>query len=59
MKSFNRSSGGRATTKAEFFPVFNLAWNRAMTPENIKRTGIWPPNSDALPEKLFAVRKQS
>ena len=36
MKKFNRTSGGRAITKAEFFPVFNLAWNWSMTPENIK-----------------------
>ena len=34
-----------------------------MTAENIKagfkRTGIWPPDSDALPDYLFAVNKQS
>ena len=36
MKKFNRTSGGRAITKAEFFPVFNLAWNRSMTADNIK-----------------------
>ena len=63
MKKFNRTSGGRVITKAEFFPVFNLAWNRSMTAENIKagfkRTGIWPPDSDALPDYLFAVNKQS
>ena len=63
MKKFNRALGGRAITKAEFFPVFNLAWNRSMTADNIKagfkRTGIWQANSDALPEELFAVSKQS
>ena len=63
MKKFNRSSGGRAITKAEFFPVFNLAWNRSMTADNIKagfrRTGIWPPDSDALPDYLFAVNNES
>ena len=62
IKRFNRSLGSRAITKAEFFLVFNLARNKAMTPENIKagfkRTGIWPPNSDALPDELFAVSKQ-
>ena len=36
MKRFNRTVGWRAITKAEFFPVFNIAWNRAMTPANIK-----------------------
>ena len=34
-----------------------------MTPENIKagfkRTGIWPPDSDAPPDYLFAVNNQS
>ena len=63
MKKFNRTSGGRAITKAEFFPVFNLAWNRSMIAENIKagfnRTGIWPPDSEALPDYLFAVNNQS
>ena len=63
MKKFNRASGGSAITKAEFFPLFNLAWNRSMTADNIKvgfkRTGIWSPNSDAFPEELFAVSKQS
>ena len=63
MKKFNRASEGRAITKAEFFPVFNLAWNRSMTADNIKagfkRTRIWPLNSDALPEEVFAVSKQS
>ena len=38
-------------TKAEFFLVFNIAWNRAMTPANIKagfkQTGIWPPDIEA------------
>ena len=62
MKRFNRTVGGRAITKAEFFPVFNIAWNRAMTPANIKagfkRTGIWPPDIEAIPDELFAVCKQ-
>ena len=63
MKKFNRTSGERAIIKAEFFPVFNLAWNRSLTAEKMKagfkRTGIWPPDSDALPDYLFAVNKQS
>ena len=63
MKKFNRTSGGRAITKAEFFPVFNLAWNRSMTADNIKagfkQTGIWPPDSEALPDYLFAVNNES
>ena len=46
--------------------LFNVAWVKAMTPENIKagfrRTGIWPPNPDAkfqIPAKLFAVARKS
>ena len=61
IKRFNRSLGSRAITKAEFFPVFNLVRNKAMTPENIKagfkRTGIWPPNTDDLPDKLFCCEQ--
>ena len=63
MKNFNRSVGGRAINKAEFFMVFNLAWNRAMTPNNIragfKRTGIWPPNMHAIPQEVYAVSNKS
>ena len=63
IKKFKRASGGRAITKAEFFPVFNLTWNRSMTAENIKagfkQTGIWPQDSEALPDYWFAVNQQS
>ena len=62
MKRFNRSVGGRAITKQEFFPVFNIAWNKAMTPANIKagfkRSGIWPPDMEVLPDELFSVSGQ-
>ena len=62
MKRFNRSVGGRAITKQEFFPVFNIAWNKAMTPANIKagfkRSGIWPPDMEVLPNELFSVSGQ-
>ena len=44
MRKFNRSTSGREITKAEFFSVFNVAWEKAMSPANIKagfkRTGI-------------------
>ena len=36
MKRFNQTVSGRVITKAELFPVFNIAWNRAMTVANIK-----------------------
>ena len=63
MKKFSRTSGGRAITKAEFFPVFNLAWNRSMTADNIKagfkQTGILPPDSEALPDYLLLTMRVS
>ena len=43
--------------------VFNIAWAKAMTPENIKagfkRTGIWPPNPNEVPPELFALAGKS
>ena len=57
MRKFNRSTGGRGITKQEFFSVFNVAWEKAMTPANIKagfkRTGIWPVNRAAIPQYVL------
>ena len=43
--------------------LFNVAWVKAMYPENIKaglkRTGIWPPNPDVIPTELFEVARKS
>ena len=48
MRKFNRTTGGRRITKQEFVSVFNVAWEKAMTPANMnagfKQTGIWPIN---------------
>ena len=45
--------------KTEYMLLFNVAWVKAMTPENIKagfmKTGIWPPNPEGIPAELFAV----
>ena len=53
MHKFNRATGARGITKSEFFQVFNVAWEKAVTPANIKagfkRTGIWPINRQAIP----------
>ena len=53
IRKFLRKSGGRALQKTEYMSVFNVAWVKAMTPQNIKagfkRTGIWPPNPDVIP----------
>ena len=63
MRSFLRKSGGRGLKKDEYMSVFNVAWVKAMTPKNIqagfKRTGVWPPNPEAVPKELFAVAKKS
>ena len=63
MRKFLRKSGGRALQKTEYMSVFNVAWVKAMTPQNIKagfkRTGIWPPNPDVIPTELFAVARKS
>ena len=61
MKRWNRKNGGRKIRNDEFFSVFNLAWEKAMTPANIiagfKRTGIWPVEPNRLPKHLFGVGK--
>ena len=63
MHMFLRKSGGRALQKSEYMSLFNVAWVKAMTPQNIKagfkRKGIWPPNPDAIPPELFAVSRKS
>ena len=52
MPKFNRRVGGRSIHKSEFFSVFNVAWEKAMTNKNIKvgfkRTDIWPVNWAAI-----------
>ena len=44
MCKFNRRVGGRSIQKSEFFSVFNVAWEKAMTSKTIesgyRRTGI-------------------
>ena len=38
----------------EFFQVFDVAWEKSMTPKAIKagfkHTGIWPVNRQAIPD---------
>ena len=57
MHKFNRATGGRGIAKSEFFSVFNVAWEKAMTPSNIKagfkHTGIWPINRAAIPSHVL------
>ena len=63
MRRFNRQNGGRPIRKDEFFSVFNVAWQKAMTPENIKagfkRTGLWPVNKDVFPKEMFRISENS
>ena len=61
LRKWNRKNGGRKIRGDEYFSVFNLAWMKAMTKENIiagfKRTGMWPVNEDVFPKELFTVGK--
>ena len=63
LRKFNHRAAGRAITKGEFFQVFNMAWERAMTPKAIKagykRTGIWPVNRQAIPNYVREPSKLS
>ena len=36
IRKLNCATCGRGITKCEFFLVFNIAWEKAMTPSNIK-----------------------
>ena len=49
--------------KTEYMSLFNVAWVKAMTPQNIqagfKKTGTWPSNPYVIPAELFAVARKS
>ena len=57
MHKFNRTTGSKGITKQEFFSVFNVAWEKAMNPNNIKAgfkcTGIWQINRAANPQDVL------
>ena len=61
LRKWNRTNGARPIRGDEFFSVFNLAWAKAMTAQNIiagfKRTGIWPVDQTKFPKELFTVGK--
>ena len=63
LRKFNCKTAGRAITKGEFFQVFNVSWERAMTSKAIKagykRTGIWPVNRQAIPNYVREPSKLS
>ncbi|KAJ8965827.1 hypothetical protein NQ314_003894, partial [Rhamnusium bicolor] len=48
----------RAITKQRFGEIFSVVWDKSLTPANIKAgfaaTGIFPFNSEAIPEVAFA-----
>ena len=53
----NRHMGAKFLKKEDFFSVFNVAWEKAMTKKNIvagfRRSGLWPPNRHVIsPEQL-------
>ena len=43
---YNHKHGGKYLKKEDFFIVFNVAWEKAITKKNIitgfKRSGLWP-----------------
>ena len=57
----SRRVGGGSIQKLEFFFVFNVAWEKAMTSKNIKAsyrsTGIWPVNRAAIPSHVTEPSK--
>ena len=63
MRELNRKKGGKSINKEEYMKAFNVAWANAMTPNNIiagfKRTGIWPPNPNVIPQELFSLARKS
>ena len=54
LRKFNCKAADRAITKSKFLQVFNVAWDKSMTPKAIKagfkHTGIWPVNRQAIPD---------
>ena len=61
MCKFNTRVGGRFIQKSEFFSVFTVAWEKAMTSKNIKagyrKTGIWPVYRAAIPSYVTEPSK--
>ena len=54
---YNCKNGAKYLKKEDFFTVFNVAWEKAMTKKNIiagfKRSGLWPVNKHVItPEQL-------
>ena len=54
LKKWNFENHARPLSKAEFFEVFDFAWDNSMTLEHIqsgfRKTGVWPPNMSSIPE---------
>ena len=54
---YNCKHEAKYLKKEDFFTVFNVAWEKAMTKKNIiagfKRSGLWPVNRHVItPEQL-------
>lgn len=58
VKYFSKHPEERSISKMRFGSIFSAVWDRTMTMSNIKAgfkaTGIYPLNSDAIPEIAFA-----
>ena len=55
--STTEKHGAKYLKKEDFFTIFNVAWEKAMTNKNIiagfKRSGLWPVNRHVIiPEQL-------
>jgi len=63
MRQFTRNTAGRKLEKKEFFRVFTPVWQKSMTVElsqsGFRATGLFPVNSNAVPEEAFAPSKVS
>lgn len=62
LHEFNRSKGGRAMSKAQFFEVMPGAWRESMTEDNIisgfRMTGLWPVDRKKInPSHLMPKEK--
>ena len=63
LRRYTREMAGRKLDKAEFFRVFNPAWDKSMTvaaaQSSFRNTGLFPVNADSIPDHAFDPSKTS
>jgi hypothetical protein len=61
LDKYNREHAGLHLNKVDFFQVFNLAWNKAITPHNIRlgfiRTGIEPLDRSKITPEMLQIHE--